>query len=169
MLEPNHYLKAVLLSATLLAAGIAPAADSPVPVRLSEPVAQTEESETFGSPLDESVPGVSLRQLVEDSDSYLGKPVKVAVRVAQVCQKKGCFFVAQEGDTSMRVSFKDYGFFVPTDISGRRVVMVGELVARELTAEQAEHFAEDLGESYKAARPGKVWELVATSVRIPRG
>lgn len=78
-------------------------------------------------------------------------------------------FIAQDGDTVMRVSFADYSFFVPTDISGRRVVMIGELVAREQTPEQAGHNAKDPGASDDTLRPGKVWELVATSVRIPRG
>ena len=68
----------------------------------------------------------------------------------------------------LRVSFKDYGFFVPTDISGRRVTMVGELVEREISEDQAEHMSEDLGEE-GAMQAGVVYEIVATSVRVPRG
>jgi len=69
----------------------------------------------------------------------------------------------------MRISFKDYGFFVPTDISGKRVTFTGEVVAREVTVDEAAHYAEDLGATDSAVAPGKVYEIVATSVRVPRG
>ena len=72
-------------------------------------------------------------------------------------------------DCVMRVSFKDYGFFVPTDISGKRVEFTGEVVAREMTAEEAEHYAEDLGTEEPPVEPGMVYEIVATAVRVPRG
>ena len=68
----------------------------------------------------------------------------------------------------LRVSFVDYSFFVPTDISGRRVTLVGELVRVERSDEQAEHMSEDLG-SNAAVESGVVYEIVATSVRVPRG
>ncbi len=137
-------------------------------IRLSEPVESTAEYETFGAALDESVTDVTLSALVEEGDGYLGEPVQVTARVSQVCQKKGCFFIAQEGNAVIRVSFKDYGFFVPTDISGRRVTMVGELVERELSEEQADHMNEDLGDP-DAMQAGVVYEIVATSVRVPKG
>ncbi len=137
-------------------------------VRLSEPVESTEAYETFGSPLDETRTTVSLSALAEDSESYIGEPVLITARVSEVCQKKGCFFVAQEGQAVIRVSFVDYSFFVPTDISGRRVTMAGELVRREITAEQADHLNSDLG-GEGTVEAGVVYEIVATSVRVPRG
>lgn len=169
MIDSSKLTSTAILAVALLAAGILPAAGEADAIRLSEPVERSGDSETFGAPLDEAVPGVSLQQLAADAERYEGKPVRVAARVAQVCQKKGCFFIAQDGDTVMRVAFADYSFFVPTDIGGRRVDMIGELVARELTPEEVEHYAADLGETAATLRPGKVWELVATSVRVPLG
>ena len=136
-------------------------------VRLSEPVEQTADAETFGALLDRSVPEVTLTQIASDGAAYVGESVRVAARVSQVCRKKGCFCIAREGDAVVRVSFKDYGFFVPTDISGKRVTLVGEVVAKEVTTEEAEHFAEDLGNSGPAPQPGSTYEIVATSVRVP--
>ena len=124
---------------------------------------------TFGAPLDESVPAVSLEKILSDGDHYVGQSVRVAARVSQVCQKKGCFFIAQEGESIVRVSFKDYGFFVPTDISGKRVTFVGEVIARDMTEDEAAHFSEDLGPDAEPMEPGKVYEIVATSVRVPVG
>ena len=157
-----------IVSLFLTFASTASADDESAVIRLSEPVESTADYETFGTALDESLTDVTLAALVEDGESYLGEPVLVTARVSQVCQKKGCFFIAQDGGTMLRVSFKDYGFFVPTDISGRRVTMAGELVEREISEEQAEHMSEDLGDA-GAMQAGIVYEIVATSVRVPRG
>ncbi len=165
MIKLNYLVFAVALFTTSTCL----AGDKQAVVRLSEPVEQTAAYETFGEPLDTSVSPVTLENIAAEGDRYADTTIRVETRVARVCQKKGCFFIAQDGDTVVRVSFKDYGFFVPTNISGRRVTLVGTVVAREITPEQASHFAEDLGDTDAALRPGKVWEIVASSVRVPRG
>ena len=136
-------------------------------VRLSEPVEKTSEYETFGKPMDLSVAMVALEDIATDGDRYVDKTVRVATRVSRVCKKKGCFFIAQEGSSVVRVSFKDYGFFVPTDISGKRVMLVGEVEVRDLTPDEARHIAEDLGEPAKTIEPGREYGIVASSVRVP--
>lgn len=134
-------------------------------VRLSEPVATTDTTETFGSILDEAVPLVALADV---GAGNVGEIVRVEARVSKVCRKKGCFFMAVDRGAMVRVSFKDYGFFVPTDISGKRVVFVGEVIEREMTQEEAEHIAADMGEASAAAAPGKTYEIVANAVTVPR-
>jgi hypothetical protein len=76
--------------------------------------------------------------------------------------------IAREGPAFLRVSFRDYGFFVPTDIGGRRVTLVGEVVVEDVTPARVEHYAEDLGERSTVLEPGRRYEIVATSVRVPR-
>jgi hypothetical protein len=151
-----------LVTASMLIAG----AYAGEVVRLSEPVATTDTTETFGSVLDEAVRLIELEDVGADN---VGETVRVEARVSQVCQKKGCFFIAVEGNTTVRVSFKNYGFFVPTDVSGKRVTFVGEVIEKEVTKEEAEHFAEDMGNASAAVAPGKTYEIVATAVRVPRG
>ena len=90
-------------------------------LRLSEPVAEDASSETFGSPLDEGLTPITLGQALAEPAKYFNQTVAVETKVGKVCQKKGCFFIAQQGSNSMRVSFKDYSFFVPTNISGQTV------------------------------------------------
>jgi hypothetical protein len=51
-----------------------------------------------------------MASLVTDSNSHLAKPFQVEARIANVCQNKGCFFIAQQGQHILRVSFRDYGF-----------------------------------------------------------
>jgi len=137
-------------------------------LRLSEPVTQDAQSETFGVKLDNSLPKLSMQNLVSDSPSYLAKPFQVETRIAKVCQKKGCFFIAQQDQHVLRVSFRDYGFFIPTDSSGKTVILAGELVQKEISPEQAAHFKADLKSETDMVKPGVVYEIVAVSVKIPK-
>ena len=79
----------------------------------------------FGAPVGEVGEPVRLGEIIAASDQYAGQPVLTTAKVAKVCQKKGCFFIAQDGDFTARVSFADYGFFVPTDSGGKDVTLVG--------------------------------------------
>ena len=137
-------------------------------IRLSEPAVADAASETFGAPIDESLPAAGLGELVADPDAWLGRPVRVTARVAEVCQKKGCFLVATDGRTTLRVSFVDYSFFVPTDAAAKRVTLTGELVRVQRSADEAAHIASDLGSSGADIATGPALEIVATAVRIPR-
>jgi hypothetical protein len=65
------------------------------------------------------------------------------------------------------VSFKDYSFFVPTDSSGKTVILAGQLIQKEMTQKQAEHFNADLQSNSDSIKPGVVYEIVANSVQIP--
>ena len=50
-------------------------------------------------------------------------------------------------DEKVFVKFKDYGFFMPKDISGRKVVMQG-MAYREVTpVDELRHYAEDEGKT----------------------
>ncbi len=76
-------------------------------------------------------------------------PAKVVGQVSEVCQKKGCWMTiaSENGEEMMMVQFKDYGFFVPKDIAGRKVVMEG-YAFREITpVDDLKHYAEDAGKS----------------------
>lgn len=136
-------------------------------VRLSIPIEQTAHSETFGAPFPQSGNPLSLTQLVNQSEEYLDKEVLLNTAVAKVCQKKGCFFIAQDGNTTMRVSFKDYGFFLPTDSGGKTVEMAGKLTRKHISQKQAQHFEKDIGAENGTIQVGKTYEFVASSVRIP--
>ena len=126
---------------TLMVIGNSPAliaAESEV-LRLSEPVEVTSTYEVFGSALPQAGTPLSLGDLIEDNGKYLDQEVLVETRIAKVCQKKGCFFVATEGPSTARVTFKDYGFFIPTDSGGKDVVLFGTFSRKIVSKEQAEH------------------------------
>lgn len=135
-------------------------------LRLSEPVQKDGTSETFGAPINE-LPALSqISDLLNLPDQYHDKTVAITANVSKVCQSKGCFFIAQQGDDLIRVAFKDYGFFVPTNIANRKVTLVGELTKREITDAEAQHLSADLGEK-GSIQSGLLYEVIATSVRVP--
>ncbi|MEM7503718.1 MAG: DUF4920 domain-containing protein [Pseudomonadota bacterium] len=135
--------------------------------RLSEPVLVTPGEEVFGDLLDRTLPSFTLAELEQNKDPSAIDEFLVETRVSQVCQAKGCFFIAQDGDATMRVSFKDYSFFVPTNISGKVVTLSGTLVERHLTPVAVEHFKADLASSDTPLSAGTVYEIVATAVSVP--
>jgi len=141
-------------------------------IRLSEPTVTDAISETFGAVLDADTEEVSIADLALNSELYLGKKFTVKTPISKVCQKKGCFFIAQQNEHIIRVSFKDYGFFIPTDSGGKTVTLMGELIQKQMSKKQADHFAADLqttagDKKSSVIKPGAVYEIVACSVKIP--
>lgn len=157
-------LSIILLTLSLLVSPIGWAD----PIRLSEPVVADNYSETFGEMIDVSAEAVDLAALVNQPNRYLGKQTLVKTSIAKVCQKKGCFFIAQQDQHILRVAFKDYGFFIPTDSGGKTVLLSGELIEKEMTADQAAHFKADLKTESPALSAGKVYEIIANGIQIPR-
>ena len=61
------------------------------------------------------------------------------------------------------VKFKDYGFFVPKDISGKEVVLEGVAKSELLSEDEAKHYADDGGIAYDPAMRKQI-SLVAEGV-----
>ena len=75
-------------------------------------------------------------------------PAKVEGTVESVCQAKGCWMkVKMDNGETMRVTFKDYGFFVPKDIAGKTVVVEGVAEKKTTPVAELRHYAEDAGKS----------------------
>lgn len=72
--------------------------------------------------------------------------VKTTGEVEAVCQVKGYWMTLKKPDgNTMRVTFKDYGFFMPTDIAGKEVIIEGEAKFDTTSVEMLRHYAEDEG------------------------
>ncbi len=74
--------------------------------------------------------------------------MKIEGKVVDVCKKKGCWMTLemQNGDP-MRVTFKDYAFFMPMDIVGKKVVLDGLAKKQTISVETLRHYAEDAKKS----------------------
>jgi hypothetical protein len=98
---------------------------------------------------------------------------KVTGTVESVCQAKGCWMKVKTADgQTMRVSFKDYGFFVPKDIAGRTVVIEGEAKMKTTPVVELQHYAEDAGKSKaeiaKITEPKRELTFVAEGVIVKK-
>ncbi len=74
-----------------------------------------------------------------------GKTVKIQGKVESVCQKKGCWFVivGDKPEDKIRITAKDYGFFVPKAAAGRTAVIEGQLEVKELDVKTAQHLEDE--------------------------
>lgn len=74
--------------------------------------------------------------------------VKLKAKINSCCQKKGCWMkVGMPEGEEMMVRFKDYGFFVPKDASGKWVIMDGVVYKDTVSVDMLKHYAEDAGQS----------------------
>ena len=102
--------------------------------------------------------------LKEVSDE--GQLFKIKGTVQEVCQSKGCWMrLKNDQNQSIRVTFKDYGFFVPKDIAGREVILEGVALQMELEEDMAKHYADDAGKAYEE-RITKEVSIVASGVLV---
>lgn len=91
---------------------------------------------------------IDLQSFLQKVDTT-SQDFKVQGIVQEVCQMKGCWMTLQnEEGANIRITFKDYGFFVPKDISGREVIMEGQARQEIIDEDMARHYAEDGGVEY---------------------
>jgi hypothetical protein len=98
---------------------------------------------------------------------------KITAKVIEVCQAKGCWMTLNldNGDEAM-VKFKDYGFFMPKDISGKEVILNGKAYVNEVPVDEQRHYAEDAGKSKEEiaaiTEPKKTFSFEADGVLIKK-
>ena len=101
----------------------------------------------FGTMINEKG-SMTMAQLVAEMKDKPEMNVKVEGKISDCCQKKGCWMNIEKGDgTEMKVTFKDYGFFVPKDCKGKTTIFQGRAFMDTVTVEMLRHYAEDAGKS----------------------
>ena len=111
----------------------------------------------------------SLNEAVGDQDSVI---LTLKGTIEKTCAKKGCWMTVQdENGVATRITFKDYGFFVPTEgADGKEVVFSGVAKRKVTDVATLRHFAEDDGkteaEINAITEPKQEIEFVATGVVI---
>lgn len=119
----------------------------------------------------QGAPAVALDELLRAPASHAGKTVRLEGRVRKVCERSGCWMelAASDKGPGVRVTFKDYGFFVPLDSAGKRARVEGVVQVAALSEERARHY-ESEGAIVPRGKDGKPEEvqLVATGVELFR-
>jgi hypothetical protein len=73
--------------------------------------------------------------------------VTFSTKIDAVCQKKGCWMEVDLADDNVaRVTFKDYGFFVPLNAGESEAIVHGKAFWKVETMAEKLHYAEDAGE-----------------------
>ncbi len=110
-------------------------------------MAAEDDSTHFGKLITEEG-AISVDEFASQMEGKDSMEVKITAVAQEVCQKKGCWMKVEMADEgSMRIRFKDYGFFVPKDLSGREVVFSGMAYRETVSVEDLQHYAEDGGSS----------------------
>lgn len=147
-------MKRISLALTAVAICLASCQSNSSTTTLDEPLAQTDSLEvssteptSYGDALakGEAMPVATALELLNNKDSVMVKMEGIALTS---CKMKGCWMTLAAPDSAeVRVTFKDYGFFVPKDLNGERVVVEGILKKETISVADQQHFAKDAGKS----------------------
>ena len=103
------------------------------------------ETITRGAAISRDAKSVALTEVLTNPDAYTKNAVVVEGTVTQNCERKGCWMQlsAGEGKQSVRVTFKDYAFFVPLDSKGMKARAEGVTTVKTLSKKEADHLEEE--------------------------
>ena len=117
---------------------------------------------------------VSVADVVANPATMAGRTVLVEGTVRNVCQRRGCWMeVVDSKDPDKggcRITFKDYGFFVPTNSIGAKARMHGEVVVKTVPAAQVKHLEAEGAHFASKAPDGSASEvsIIASGVELRR-
>ena len=129
--------------------------------------------QSFGAPLGKS-PVATLADVLKAPDKFADQTVTVEGQVRSACTRKGCWMeLGESADAAApgcRVTFKDYGFFVPLDSAGSKARVEAKVESKVVKPSMVQHLEEE-GAKFAAKEPdGSAREvrLVATGVEMWR-
>jgi len=148
-------MKRITLVATLLVATIAFAG----------------ETITRGEAIAKDAQAVPLTTVLSSPAEYTKTPVVVEGVISNACERKGCWMQLKpvDGDQTVRVTFKDYAFFVPLDSKGMKARAEGVTTVKKLSKQEADHLEEE-GAKLKRNEDGSAIEVsfVANGVELTK-
>jgi uncharacterized protein DUF4920 len=132
-------------------------------------LADAPKAEPFGKPL-AGAQRVALADLQKSPDAWAGKTIRTEGPVSAVCQRRGCWMALGAGKDAVRVTFKDYGFFVPKDIAGATATVEGVFSVHTVPEATAKHYAGETpgGKPDEIKGDQKELSFEATGVEIRR-
>ncbi len=128
-------------------------------------------SGSYGTPVKVSTQTISLSELIKDPKKYEGRMLSVTAKIRDACQRKGCWMMLQDGQHLMRIRFKGYKFFVPTNSKGYIATVVGTAREAMIPAKIVQHYAEESGDKSalrKVYKPQKVIAFTAHFVTLQK-
>ncbi len=91
--------------------------------------------------------------------------------VKEVCPKKGCWIKLQLSDGKIAtVKMKDYGFFVPVALAGKKILIHGAAELKTTSVAELKHLAEDAkkpqSEIDAITKPAETLTITATGIKV---
>lgn len=155
----------IFLMANYATSGISPAV-----VQSTSPVVATQ-TKLYGEKLGEGKV-IPLEKVLQSPEAYAGKQIVVTGYVRKACKKKGCWMEmgasANKSQQGCRITFKNYGFFVPKDSAGATAKLEGTIEIKKLDKAAVDHLESDGATFTKKAADGTAHEvrIVATGVEL---
>jgi hypothetical protein len=122
-----------------------------------------------GAPLGKSEM-VALTDVMADPQKFSGKTVKVEGVIARSCKSEGCWMeLAPSMDAkTVRVKFKDHGFFIPLDAQGMKAKAEGIFEVKVLSKEEVDHLVNEDGAKIERNADGTANEItfIASGVEL---
>ena len=115
----------------------------------STETSESSKQESFGAKITEenAVPVDSVVSMLMNSSQDIAS-VKATGKIEAVCKNKGCWMTIANGvGEPMRITFKDYGFFVPMDCDGKTAVFEGRAYHDTVSVAMLKEYAKDDGKS----------------------
>jgi hypothetical protein len=124
-----------------------------------------------GTAISADAPVVALEKVLQTPAAFTKDTVLVEGVIESSCTNKGCWMqlTSAEGKPGVRVTFKDYGFFIPLQAKGMKARAEGVATVKTLSKADADHLE---GEGAKLNRnaDGTAYEVsfVANGVELRR-
>jgi len=112
-------------------------------INAQPPVGKAHVGDTYGAKVTEdgALSIAELPNLLKGKDTIT---VKIKAKVVSSCASKGCWMNLQIDDKNTAfVKMKDYGFFVPTSIADKNVIIEGIAFIKTTSVSELKHYAED--------------------------
>ena len=111
---------------------------------------------------------LTIAEIFADTAGFSGKTVVVKGNMSELCRSGGCWTIISDGTNNIR-ALTQHKFIMPKemDITGKVAVIEGVFSVKEITEDQAKHFAEEAGtDPNLITGPQKMYRISATGIKI---
>jgi hypothetical protein len=123
-------------------------------------------AEQYGAPI-AGKNALSLPAAIALLRTKASSPVLIESKVDKICVVKGCWLGLVDAKNDVRVTFKDYAFFVPASLIGKTVIVEGVLEKVTMTLEETKHYVKDAGgDPATVTQPRVEYRIVASGVEV---
>jgi hypothetical protein len=129
-------------------------------------VATLAAAEQYGAPIAARSP-VSLQAALKQLEQGPLANILIEAKADKVCTVKGCWLGLTNASGDVRVTFKDYAFFVPASIVGKTVLVEGTFEKVTMSLEDTKHYVKDAGgDPATVTEPRIEYRIVAKGVEV---